>query len=135
MNCPLHLKSSTNCLTILQYWFEQKLFRYYKNNKHMRQAFTHQRFSFIFRRHTENFFDAANDTEISNVHKTNFCGNFINYLQHYSAIPGKSNFCSTNKKPVSQPCLFYQLGLKYTMHGIFTLTDLTESKVLLSSKI
>lgn len=31
--------------------------------------------------------------------------------------------------------IFYQLGLKYTMHGILTLTDLTDSNVLLSSKI
>lgn len=58
-----------------------------KNNKHMRHMFTHQRFSFVFRRHAENFFDIAVDTEISNVHETNFYFGFINYFQHFSAIP------------------------------------------------
>lgn len=49
--------------------------------------FTHQRFSFVFRRHAENFFNTAIDTEISNIHKTNFYFGFINYFQHFSAIP------------------------------------------------
>jgi len=61
-------------------------------------VFTYQRFSLVFRRHAENFFDAANYTKISNVHKTNFYGDFIDYFQHFSAIPVKPNVFSTNDK-------------------------------------
>lgn len=98
--------------------------------------FTHQRFSLVFRRHAENFFDTAIDTEISNVHETNFYFGFINYFQHFSAIPKRiQNYCSKNIKHISQPRFIYQLGLMNTMHGILTLTDLTDSNVLLSSNI
>lgn len=45
------------------------------------------------------------------------------------------NYCTEWKYLICKKKIFYQLGLKYTIHGILVFTDFTDSKVLLSSNI